>query len=169
MSENRARPAFAASLRRLRRPVPAGFAGYGTTLALSPDTEAIDAAMRYEKIEFNIFEENLQALVYGRPPRRRVRSAGTIVIAPVAGGRRRISDKENQTMQNPNNIPNPDVNSVPATDEYGNRLDIEQENRHEDLPDVPLPPTEPRPAPVEEPPAERPRIDEPERKPTQIV
>jgi hypothetical protein len=73
-------------------------------------------------------------------------------------------------MQDIQNIPNPDVNST--EDEYGNRTDIEGENRsRESSEEIPLPPTEPKPAPVEEPPADTDTdsIDEPARKPTQIV
>lgn len=67
---------------------------------------------------------------------------------------------------------NPDVNSVIREDEHGNRSDIERENESGETTenDIPLPPTEPKPAPVEEPPdTERASIDEPQRKPTQIV
>ena len=73
-------------------------------------------------------------------------------------------------MQDVQNIPNPDVNST--EDEYGNRTDIEGENiSNDNVEDIPLPPTEPRPAPVEEPPADTDKasIDEPKRKPSQIV
>lgn len=73
-------------------------------------------------------------------------------------------------MQDIQNIPNPDVNST--EDEYGNRTDIEGENiSSENVEDIPLPPTEPKPAPVEEPPEveDKPSIDEPRRKPSYIV
>jgi hypothetical protein len=73
-------------------------------------------------------------------------------------------------MQDLQNIPNPDVNST--EDEYGNRTDIEGENQsNENVEDIPLPPTEPKPAPVEEPPpdTDKSSIDEPQRKPSQIV
>jgi hypothetical protein len=75
-------------------------------------------------------------------------------------------------MQDIQNIPNPDVNSTEREDEYGNRTDIEGENiSGEDVESIPLPPTEPKPAPVEEPPdvEDQPRIDEPGRRPTHIV
>ncbi|MBS1792846.1 MAG: hypothetical protein JSS81_03270 [Acidobacteria bacterium] len=64
-------------------------------------------------------------------------------------------------MQANPNVPNPDVNST--VDESGNRYDIERENdRGETVEDIPLPPTEPKPAPVEEPPdTEKTGIDEP--------
>lgn len=70
------------------------------------------------------------------------------------------------------NEQNPDVNSIISEDEYGNRSDIERENESGETTesDIPLPPTEPKPDPVEEPPdTEKARIDEPKRKPTQIV
>lgn len=73
-------------------------------------------------------------------------------------------------MQDVQNIPNPDVNST--EDEYGNRTDIEGENiSGENVEDIPLPPTEPKPASIEEPPdvVDKPSIDEPRRKSTQIV
>jgi hypothetical protein len=73
-------------------------------------------------------------------------------------------------MQDLNNIPNPDVNST--EDSYGNRPDIEGENiSNEDVENIPLPPTEPKPASIEEPPdvQDQPSIDEPRRKPSQIV
>ncbi len=75
-------------------------------------------------------------------------------------------------MQDVQNIPNPDVNSTETEDQYGNRTDIEGENiSSENVEDIPLPPTEPKPAPVEEPPEvqDKPGIKEPDRKPTQIV
>jgi len=70
------------------------------------------------------------------------------------------------------NIPNPDVNSTETEDRYGNDSDVERENEsNENVENIPLPPTEPHSAPVEEPPAEadKAKIDEPERKPSQIV
>jgi hypothetical protein len=75
-------------------------------------------------------------------------------------------------MQDIQNIPNPDVNSTETEDRYGNRPDIERENEsNENVENIPLPPTEPKPAPVEEPPADadRAKIDEPRRKPSEIV
>jgi len=68
------------------------------------------------------------------------------------------------------NIPNPDVNST--EDEYGNRTDIEGESQSSDnTENIPLPPTEPKPVAVEEPPADADQasIDEPQRKPSEIV
>ena len=75
-------------------------------------------------------------------------------------------------MQDIQNIPNPDVNSTEREDDFGNHSDIERENEssNSDTENIPLPPTEPKPSPVEEPPDEdRARIDEPQRKPSQIV
>jgi hypothetical protein len=75
-------------------------------------------------------------------------------------------------MQDIENIPNPDVNSTESEDEYGNRTDIEGENGSgdTDTENIPLPPTEPKPAAIEEPPdTEKAAIDEPKRKPSEIV
>ena len=75
-------------------------------------------------------------------------------------------------MQDMQNIPNPDVNSTEREDEFGNHSDIERENESSsDTESIPLPPTEPQPAPVEEPPddTDKASIDEPQRKPSQIV
>jgi hypothetical protein len=74
-------------------------------------------------------------------------------------------------MQDIQNIPNPDVNSTETEDEYGNRTDIEGENLSNDnVEGIPLPPTEPKPASIEEPPdTDKPNIDEPQRKPSEIV
>ncbi|HEY8561895.1 MAG TPA: hypothetical protein VIL74_16095 [Pyrinomonadaceae bacterium] len=76
-------------------------------------------------------------------------------------------------MQDIQNIPNPDVNSTEREDEFGNHSDIERENESSgsDTENIPLPPTEPMPAAIEEPPDEDGdiTIDEPRRKPSQIV
>ena len=78
-------------------------------------------------------------------------------------------------MQDIQNIPNPDVNSTEREDDFGNRSDIERENEsnsgNESVEDIPLPPTEPKPAPIEEPPADTDKgsIDEPKRAPKAIV
>jgi hypothetical protein len=76
-------------------------------------------------------------------------------------------------MQDIQNIPNPDVNSTEREDDFGNRSDVERENESgsESVENIPLPPTEPKPAPVEEPPAETDKgsIDEPKRAPKEIV
>jgi hypothetical protein len=76
-------------------------------------------------------------------------------------------------MQDVNNIPNPDVNSTETEGGYGNRTDIEGENISGEgtEEEIPLPPTEPKPAAIEEPPdvQDQPSIDEPRRNPTQIV
>lgn len=75
-------------------------------------------------------------------------------------------------MQDLQNIPNPDVNPTLTEDEYGNPSDIEGENiSGEDTKKIPLPPTEPKPSEIKEPPdvEDKPKIDEPRRKPTQIV
>jgi hypothetical protein len=73
-------------------------------------------------------------------------------------------------MQDIQNIPNPDVNST--ENEYGSRSDVERENEsgtNSDVDNIPLPPTEPKPAPVEEPPdTEKAGIEEPQRKPSEI-
>jgi len=75
-------------------------------------------------------------------------------------------------MQDINSIPNPDVNSTEKEDRYGNDYDIERENENnEDVENIPLPPTEPKPASIEEPPEaqDKPGINDPGRKPSQIV
>jgi hypothetical protein len=77
-------------------------------------------------------------------------------------------------MQDIQNIPNPDVNSTEREDDFfGNRSDIERENEiggSTDTDSIPLPPTEPQPSSIEEPPdTEKANIDEPERKPSEIV
>ena len=75
-------------------------------------------------------------------------------------------------MQDIQNIPNPDVNSTEREDDFGNHSDIERENEsNENVEDIPLPPNEPKPAPVEEPPddLDGKRIDEPKRAPKAIV
>jgi hypothetical protein len=75
-------------------------------------------------------------------------------------------------MQDIQNIPNPDVNSTEREDEFGNHADVERENESSssDTENIPLPPTEPKPAPVEEPSdGDDIHIDEPERKPSEIV
>lgn len=56
-------------------------------------------------------------------------------------------------MQDIQNIPNPNVNSIKDEDEFGNHSDIERENESKsDVENVPLPGNEPKPAPIEEPP-----------------
>lgn len=75
-------------------------------------------------------------------------------------------------MQDIQNIPNPDVNSTEREDEFGNHSDVERENEsNENVEDIPLPPTEPKPASIEEPPdvTDKGGIDEPERAPKAIV
>lgn len=75
-------------------------------------------------------------------------------------------------MQDLQNTSDPNVNPPLTEDEYGNPTDIEGENiSGEDTTDIPLPPTEPKPPSIEEPPdaVDKPKIDEPRRKPTQIV
>ena len=75
-------------------------------------------------------------------------------------------------MQDIQNIPNPDVNSTEREDDFGNHSDIERENESNgNVENIPLPPNEPKPAPVEEPPDETDRsgIDSPERAPKAIV
>jgi len=76
-------------------------------------------------------------------------------------------------MQDIQNIPNPDVNSTEREDDFGNRSDVERENEssNDNVENIPLPPTEPKPAPVEEPPdvTDKGSIDEPKRAPREIV
>jgi hypothetical protein len=76
-------------------------------------------------------------------------------------------------MQDVQNIPNPDVNSTEREDDFGNHSDIERENESDntDTDNIPLPPTEPKPSNIEEPPddTDRAGIDEPKRKPSEIV
>jgi hypothetical protein len=76
-------------------------------------------------------------------------------------------------MQDVQNIPNPDVNSTEREDDFGNHSDIERENEsgeRNSVEDIPLPPSEPRPATVEEPPeTEQPAIDDEQRKPKHYV
>ena len=67
------------------------------------------------------------------------------------------------------NIPNPDVNS---TENEGGQFDIEGENdSRSDVENIPLPPDEPKPAPIEEPPSENDQsgIDKPKHAPKEIV
>ena len=76
-------------------------------------------------------------------------------------------------MQDVQNIPNPDVNSTERQDDFGNHSDIERENesgQNTGVEDIPLLPTEPKPASIEEPPdPENIEIDENQRAPKQIV
>ena len=75
-------------------------------------------------------------------------------------------------MQDIQNIPNPDINSTERKDQFGNHSDIERENESgSDVENIPLPPTEPAPAPIEEPPSDtnRQSIDEDERARQEIV
>ncbi len=73
-------------------------------------------------------------------------------------------------MQDVQNIPNPDVNSPDAGDDFGTHprnQDIEQPEE-----DIPVPPDQERNVPVEEPPADddhKPPIDEPNTEPKRIV
>ena len=75
-------------------------------------------------------------------------------------------------MQDIQNIPNPDVNSIEDNGDFGNHsnaidlpdTDVEQPN------DLPLPPDKQQNAPVEEPPETRkPKIDEDNPQPKKIV
>ncbi len=75
-------------------------------------------------------------------------------------------------MQDIQNIPNPDINSTERTDEFGNHSDIEGENEsRREVEKIPLPPIEPIPSPVKEPPAEinHGGIDQKNRAPKEIV
>jgi hypothetical protein len=73
-------------------------------------------------------------------------------------------------MQDIQNIPNPDVNSTVEEGDFGNHSDIEQEKDGTDIENIPLPPDEKMPAPIEEPPdTEKPPIDEDNPHPGQLV
>lgn len=73
-------------------------------------------------------------------------------------------------MQDVQNIPNPDVNSTVDEGDFGNHSDIEQERPDADTENIPLPPDEKKPAPIEEPPeTEKPPIGEDDPQPEQIV
>ncbi len=84
-------------------------------------------------------------------------------------------------MQDVQNIPSPDVNSVVKDDDFGSHSDVHPDSpndtnkRNEDIErptgDIPVPPDTEINAPVEEPPNERdkPSIDEDSKQPTRLV
>ena len=75
-------------------------------------------------------------------------------------------------MQGIQNIPNPDINSTEREDKFGTHSDIERENESlRDVENIPLLPTEPPPAPIEEPASDTNRgsIDEKNRARQEIV
>lgn len=78
-------------------------------------------------------------------------------------------------MQDIQNIPNPDVNSVETEDDFGshsNYPDIDKTDvENPDVDDIPLPPDRQPARPIEEPRSdvEKPPIDENEDAPKQIV
>ena len=73
-------------------------------------------------------------------------------------------------MQDIQNIPNPDVDSIIEDNNFGNHSDIERENESGDIENIPLPPDQKTPAPVEEPPdTEKAPVSDDNRQPKQIV
>ena len=74
-------------------------------------------------------------------------------------------------MQDIQNIPNPDVNSPDAGDDFGTHPDRNQDvERPEE--DIPVPPDQERNVPIEEPPDDeehKPPIDVPNTEPKRIV
>lgn len=69
-------------------------------------------------------------------------------------------------MQDIQNIPNPDINSTDRDDDFGNHSDREET----DVENIPLPPDEQTPSPIEEPPdTEKPAIGEDRSEPKKIV
>lgn len=69
-------------------------------------------------------------------------------------------------MQDVQNIPNPDVNSVEDRDDYGRNSDVEKPDE-----DIPVPPGENPPHAVEEPPEieDKPPINEQRNEPKRIM
>ena len=73
-------------------------------------------------------------------------------------------------MQDIQNIPNPDTNSTVEDGDFGNHSDIEQEHDDGGIENIPLPPDEKTPSPVEEPPeTEKPPVGEDNPQPKQLV
>ena len=72
-------------------------------------------------------------------------------------------------MQDVQNIPNPDVNSPDAGDDFGSHPRNDDVERPEE--DIPVPPDANRNAPIEEPPdvQDKPSIDEDSNEPKRIV
>ncbi len=69
-------------------------------------------------------------------------------------------------MQDIQNIPNPDVNSPIHDGDFDNH----SKRENEDVESIPLPPDEPQPAPIEEPPeTEKPEIEEDRNEPKRIL
>jgi hypothetical protein len=69
-------------------------------------------------------------------------------------------------MQDIQNIPNPDVNSTVRDDDFGTHPDREET----DVENIPLPPDEQKPAPIEEPPeTEKPPVEEDQNEPKRIL
>jgi hypothetical protein len=73
-------------------------------------------------------------------------------------------------MQDVQNIPNPDVNSPDAGDDFGSHSDYDQDIERPDE-DVPVPPDGNRSVPIEEPPSaqERSPIEEDQTEPKRIA
>lgn len=76
-------------------------------------------------------------------------------------------------MQDVQNIPNPDVDSPVEDNDFGNHSDIEREEREKEdggVENIPLPPDEPKPASIEEPPdTEKAPVDDDNPQHKQIV
>ena len=73
-------------------------------------------------------------------------------------------------MQDVQNIPNPDVNSIVRDDDFGDHSDVEQIRDETDKGKIPLPDDEPKPAPIEEPPnPDNAEIDEDNNEPKRIL
>lgn len=78
-------------------------------------------------------------------------------------------------MQDVQNIPSPDVNSVDTEEDFGSHSDyptIDQTDaENSDVDDIPVPPDSEPAYPVEEPPSdvEKPPVDEDTNEPKQIV
>lgn len=73
-------------------------------------------------------------------------------------------------MQDVQNIPNPDVNSPDAGDDFGTHSDHNQDIERPDE-DIPVPPDSNPSAPIEEPPEvqDKPSIEEDQTEPKRIV
>lgn len=73
-------------------------------------------------------------------------------------------------MQDIQNIPNPDVNSTVDDGGFGNHSEVEQEREDGDAENIPLPPDQKKPAPIEEPPdTEKSPVTEDNPQPKQLV
>ena len=73
-------------------------------------------------------------------------------------------------MQDIQNIPNPDVNSPDAGDDFGSHSDQNQDIERPNE-DIPVPPDAERPVPIEEPPSaeDQAPIEEDQTEPKRIV